>query len=476
MPFMIRQLAPTAQLADQDLLAALQTALPASVVQEVAAHDAPPTRRRKLPRDLTLLLIIAMNLFTHHPLEHVLFQLMHGLRLLWPDPDRLLATKGAICQARARLGAGPVVQLFHRVCQPLATEQTPGAFCYGLRLVALDGTVETVPDSPANVRAFGRHHSDRGEAAFPQVQAVYLVECGTHAILDAGFWPCHVSEHVGARRLTRSLQPGMLVMYDRGLHSFELAQILTRKQVHFLGRVSSTLVLHPERYLPDGSYLTRLYASDDRRRHPEDGVLVRVLRYTLDDPLRDPTGQVHRLVTSLLDPDHAPARDVVCLYHERWEIELTIAETACHQRPLANHPLRSRTPVGVIQELYGLLVAHYAIRSVMHDAAVQVGWDPDRLSFAESVRLICTAISDFQLVAPQDHPALYDRLLQDIRRCPLPPRRNRIQPRVVKRKMSSFLLKRESHRHPQQLTQTFPAVVTLRPPGLTKEVTLPSAA
>ena len=111
----------------------------------------------------------------------MLHKLVHGLRLFWPDPEIALAGKSAICQARYRLGARPVVALFHRVCGPLATAQTPGAFCFGLRLMALDGVVEDVPDSPANVRAFGRRHSDQETSAFPQVQGVYLSECGTHA-------------------------------------------------------------------------------------------------------------------------------------------------------------------------------------------------------------------------------------------------------------------------------------------------------
>lgn len=142
-----------------------------------------------------------MSLFTHHALDVVLQKMVHGLRLFWPDPDIALAGKSAMSQARYCLGARPLVTLFHRVCHPLATPQTPGAFCFGLRLIALDGTVEDVPDTLANVRAFGRHSRDRGVSAFPQVQGVYLSECGTHALLDAGFWSCHTSERVGALRL-----------------------------------------------------------------------------------------------------------------------------------------------------------------------------------------------------------------------------------------------------------------------------------
>jgi len=187
---------------------------PAAAIQAAAAVATVPTqRRRTLPTAVTLLLCIAMGLFTPQALDVVLATMTHGLRLFWPDPDPALATKGAIAQARYRLGARPVVALFHQACGPLATVRTPGAFLFGLRLLAIDGTVEDVPDSPANVRAFGRHHADRGDSAFPQVQGVYLIECGAHAVIDAGFWPCRIAERVGALWLPRHVGAGYSISY-----------------------------------------------------------------------------------------------------------------------------------------------------------------------------------------------------------------------------------------------------------------------
>ena len=174
----------------------------------------------------------------------MLGKLAQGLRLSWPDPEYPLPKDAAICYRRYQLGARPMVALFHRVCQPMATPNTPGAFLFGLRLMAIDGTVEDVHDTPENEAAFGRHHSDRGASAFPQVQGVYLVECGTHGIVDAGFWPCHTSERVGGFRMLRSVGPGMLVMWDRGFHDFDMimrawkqgAQVLSRLPAHEIGR------------------------------------------------------------------------------------------------------------------------------------------------------------------------------------------------------------------------------------------------
>jgi hypothetical protein len=169
---------------------------------------------------------------------------------------------------------------------------------------------------------------------------------------------------------------------------------------------------------------------------------------------------VHRLVTTLLDPAAAPALDLICTYHERWEVELTVDEVDTHQR-LAGRPLRSRRPVGVVQELYALLLAHYAVRALMHEAACQAGVDPDRLSFIHAVRVIHDAIPEFQMTAPAEHPRLYARLLRDIAQGRLPPRRNRSHPRVVKRKLSKFRLKRPEHTHWPQPSGPFRAAVAL---------------
>jgi hypothetical protein len=272
MGFIARQRLETSTFTDAIALEALERVVPLAMIQAVVADaDVPTERRRKLPADVTLLLCVAMGLFTREALTMVLHKLVHGLRLFRPGPDVALASESAISQARYRLGARPVVALFHRLCQPLAPARTPGAFRFGLRLMALDGVVEDVPDSPANVRAFGRRRGDRGASAFPQVQGVYPSECGTH---------------------------------------------------------------------------------------------------TVTDPARPGYGATHRLVTTLLNAREAPAPEVVCAYHDRWEIEPAIDEIDSHQR-LVRPPLRSQRPVGVVRELYGLLLAHDAVRAIMTDAAAQ---------------------------------------------------------------------------------------------------------
>jgi Insertion element 4 transposase N-terminal/Transposase DDE domain len=459
--FMIRQIPSDAKLSDEVALDALKAAVPQPVVEAVVADfGLRAERQRKLPTEVTMLLVITMNLFTRQSLQQVLIKMLKGLRLVWPDPSFATATKGAICQARYRLGARPIVELFHRVCRPMASQATRGAFLFGRRVMALDTTFEDVPDTPENARAFGRHWTDRGPSAFPQVQAVYLEECGTHAIIDAGFWPCHANQHAAAQRLLRSVGPGMLLTWDSGLHSFEIASKTRVRDAHFLGRVPAGAKFTPILNLTDGSYLAYIYPGDRRRRRRGEHLLVRIIEYTLTDPNRPGYGQVHRLMTSLLDANECPALELICAYHERWEIEITIDEIDTHQR-LPLHPLRSKKPVGVIQELYGLLIAHYAVRRVMHDCAIEHDIDPDRLSFTNAVELVCDAIHEFQTVARQDHPTLYQRLLGDIGRHRLPERANRTNPRVVKRKMSKFPLKRPRHRRWPQPTMTFREAVAM---------------
>jgi hypothetical protein len=446
MGYRLRAIADGVRFPDEVRLNALERAIPQAIVEAVITDlGAEEQRTRKLPAVVTLWLSVAMGLFTNIALEQVLIKMVKGLRYIWPDDeDYGTAKKSAICQARYRLGAQPVVELFHRVCKPIATEQTSGAFLFGLRLMSIDGDIEDIPDTPANVAFFGRHHGGRGDGAFPQMQAVYLCESGTHAICDAGFWPCHTSERVGGLRVLRSVGEGMLVMWDCGFHSFDMAVQTRQRKAHFLGRLPAHVKPKFVKALPDGSYLAYIYPSDYQRKKRGEHLLVRVIEYTIDDPNRSGHGELHRLITSLLDPDLYPAHTLACEYHQRWEVEITIDEVNTHQR-LPNIPLRSQKPAGVIQEAYGLLIAHYAVRSIMHQAALQSGLDPDRLSFINAVHIIRDTIAEFQMTTSEQLPRLYQRLLKDIARHRLPERDNRSNPRVVKRKMSKFKLKREKH-------------------------------
>jgi hypothetical protein len=357
-----------------------------------------------------------------------------------------------------------VVDLFHRVCRPLATPTTPGAFLFGLRLVALDGWNEEIPDTPANERAFGRPSGSHGPGAYPQILVTGLVECGTHATLDAIVGHCHSSAPAAARRLLRRVTAGMLLLVDAGLCHVALILRAHAQGAHVLGRIGTNLVLPPVRGLSDGSYLARLYdAAPTRRGKATPWIMIRVIVYTLDDPDRPGSGETRRLLTTLLDPVAYPARDLILAYHERWEIELTVDEIDTHQR-LPARPLRSKTPVGVVQEVYGLLVAHYLVRTVMYEAASEAGMDPDRLSFVRALGLILTVIPLAQLLDETTRETLYRQLLHDLRRAPLPPRELRHCPRMVKRRNAKYRVRNADY-HPSRLRLPFVHAIALTTMG-----------
>lgn len=437
-----------------------QAVTTADVEAALQAEGVETSRERKLNLVVTAFLVIFMNIYTSMSIGHVMRKIAKGLRYIWPNPDYPVPGDGAISYRRYQLGAQPMVTLFHQVCQPIATPETQGAFLFGLRLMAIDGTVEEAPDTPENAAVFGRHTGGRGASAFPLVQSVYLCECGTHVIVDAGFWPYHTSERVGGFRMLRSVEAGMLVMWDRGLHDYDMFVKVRQRESHVLARLPAHVKPKHVHTLPDGSFLAYLYPSDYHRRKCGEHLLVRVIEYTITDPNLTGYAEVHRLVTTLLDPAAYPVLDLVCAYHERWEIELVIDEIDTHQR-LLDRPLRSLKPVGVIQELYGLLIAHFAIRFLMHQAALRADVDPDRLSFVHAVEVIRDAVAEFQMTAPEQLSQLYDRMLRDIAATRLPERRLRINPRVVKRKMSKFLVKRPEHYNWPQPSKPFRQAVAL---------------
>jgi hypothetical protein len=296
-------------------------------------------------------------------------------------------TKVAIYKARERLGREPLELLFRAAAVPLAGESTRAAFYRGLRLMSVDGTCLDVADTPENEAEFGRPGSSRrqGGGAFPQLRLVALAESGTHAICDAAIGPYTTSEQALAGRLCGSLEEGMLCLADRGIYSFERFQTARKTGAQLLWRVMSHMLLPREEQLADGSYLTRIYKRQNDQRTKRAGERVRVIEYQLDDPALADTEQRYRLITTILDPDHGPASELAALYPQRWELESALDELKTHQRgPRA--VLRSRTPDGVYQEAYGHLCTHYAIRRVMHDAALRADLVPHRLSFIRSLR------------------------------------------------------------------------------------------
>ena len=328
---------------------------------------------------------MGMALHSDGSYEDVLALISDGLS--WAertDGSSRLANKAAISHARDRLGHEPMAKLFDRVALPLAEKDTPGCWLAGRRLVAIDGTCLDLADTPANDGFFGRPGVMKGErSAFPQARVVALAECGTHAMFDAVIGPYTTSENALTTDLLDRLEKGMLVLADRGFYSFEAWQKASKTGADLCWRVKDNLKLTSIKDLPDGSYLAEVFHStkDRKRRHP---VVVRVIEYTIEDG-REPVGPI-RLITTILDPDQAGAIELATACAQRWEIESAFDELKTHQRgPRA--VLRSKSPGLVIQEIWGHLCVHYAIRSLMFDAATQAGRDPDRVSFVAALRI-----------------------------------------------------------------------------------------
>jgi hypothetical protein len=345
-------------------------------------------RQRLMPARVVVYYVLALALFADASYEEVMRQLVEGLawesgwRESWEVP-----TKVAIYKARQRLGREPLELLFRAVAQPLGGEATREAFYRGLRLMSLDGTCLDVADTPENAAAFGRPGSSRreGGGAFPQARLVGLVESGTHAICDAALGPCSTSEKELADPLIDRLGEGMLCLADRGFYGFERFQRARATGAQLLWRVMSHMLLPREEQLVDGSYLTRIYKTQNDQRRKPAGERVRVIEYQLADPALAEEEQRYRLITTILEPDLAPAKELAALYPRRWELESALDELKTHQRG-PRVVLRSKTPDGVYQEAYGHLCTHYAIRRVMHDAALRADLVPHRLSFIRSLR------------------------------------------------------------------------------------------
>ena len=375
------------RLCEHVTLGVLARVVPVDLVDAVLRDTGRPSwRARQLLPRLVVYYVMALTLYAHASYDAVLRALVEGLRWLrWDGAAVDLACKSAITQARVRLGEAPLRELFRRVARPLAEPGTPGAWYRGRRLVSFDGTTIDVPDLPALERDFGRPSSPRGVSGFPQLRLLALLETGTHAIFAAALDGVATGEITLAHRIVAHLKPGMLCLADRAFVGYSLWRDAAATGADLLWRARHIAVFPCLRRLDDGSFLSRLYPSSDHRRRDRDGLTVRVIEYRMPGV---PGGdRIYRLVTTLLDARAAPAPELAALYHERWEDETVLAEvkvTMPGGRPI----LRSRRPDLIRQEVYGLLLTHFAIRQVMVEASQRAGCDPDTLSFVQTIEVI----------------------------------------------------------------------------------------
>jgi hypothetical protein len=395
----LAELPAGSRITDYISLGVIARFFPAEKIHEVLEQtNRASVRERDLPAHVVVYYVIALALYMRSSYREVLRCLLEGVQwLLDPSAKVKVAGKSGISQARSRLGAGPVKKLYETVVAPIAEKRTKGAWYRQWRLVSLDGSTLDVADTVENDQAFGRPGASRGCSAFPKIRFVGLLENGTHVLWGAHLDPYATDELTLAEKVIPLLSKGMLCMADRFFPSYKLWRMAAKTGADLLWRTRHNARLDVEKRLPDGSYLSRIYASTSDRRNGRKGIIVRVIDYRLKDV--EGSEPRYRLITTILNHEQAPAKQMAALYHERWEIETTLDELKTHLRG-AQIVLRSKTPELVRQEFFGLLMAHFAIRGLMHEAALKADEDPDRLSFLHSVHVVQRRMARYAAIPP----------------------------------------------------------------------------
>jgi hypothetical protein len=456
-------------------LGLLQEVIPASLIEDLLeTYQMWEQRERKTNMVTIVYWLIALHLYPSLSQRRVYGKLVSGLRTIRDDVAQQIPARSALCYRREQLGSEILQELFGKVAGPKATAQTPGAFWKGMRLLAIDGTVESVADTSDNREAFRYSTDDElSHSPFPQARLLLLVECGTHLICDAQISSCRQAETTGARLLLeRAGLEQSLILWDSGFHSSTAIFQVRASNGHVLGRLRSHVLQGPCDYLLDGSYLTWIY--EDQDHHRGERMLVRVIPYTFTDPrIPGAREQVYRLVTTLLDPFLYPAKDVVVIYHERWHVELVIDETRTHLR-LSARTLRSLTPEGVIQEISALLLAHVVIRTLMLQAAEHAQIRATQISFTQTIRIMDESLIPLGLVNAARRQHMVTSLIKEISSQRLPKQPVRIQARVVKRVRSRYERKKSEHYHapPLKLDLDFHQIIALVDSSLGRPILL----
>ncbi len=437
-----RDLAALSSQPSDERLRALERIIPMSAVQEVLVQTGHAKRHCPcLPHWFMVFYVISLGLFNDDSHTDVFKRLQRFRRGHTPP-------RNTIAQARKGLGIAPLRLLAEKIVKPLGTPDTPGAFYKGMRMMAVDGFKVDLPDTPENARVFGRPKSGRGEGAFAQARVLALCETGSHAFLRWQVKPLRRGEVSMAPVLLRHLEADMLLMWDRAFTSYKNVKLVRQRNAHLLARLKSGPIFKPTEVLKDGSFLSKIYPSSWHREHDRNGIVVRIIEYTLHDSGHADDGKVHRLLTTLLDAEEHPAEELIILYHERWEEELAIDELKTHLKEKV--VLRSQTPAGVIQEIEGLMLAHYAVRALMAEAAEREGLDPERLSFVGTLKILRCRLPEVPK-GPKDEAGRkrwWEDLVAEVGEVVLPERRLRVNPRVIKCKMSKWPKKRAHHRRP----------------------------
>ena len=402
--------------------------IPFEMVDEALAETGAVQRRvRDLPSRVVVYLLLAGCLFAELGYAQVWQRLVAGLEGL----DVATPTEAALTQARRRLGVKPLRFLFDLLRGPAATAQSTAVRWRGLLVCAIDGTIMSVADTAANLAVYSKQRGGAtGGSSYPMMRLLALVACGTRSVIDAVFGPISDGETTYAPRLLRSLRAGMLVLADRNFASGKLIAAIAATEADVLVRVRTGRgapklpVLRRDR---DGSYRSMFGGRPVRVIDAEISIATEAGRRT----------GTYRLVTTLLDPGRYPAFELIRLYHERWEIETAYLELK--SSILGGRVLRARTPAGVEQEVYALLVTYQILRTAMADAtATHTGIDPDRASFTVALHHARDLVAQAAGVIADTVIDLVGKIGRAVLANLMPDRRVRVNARTVKRAISKY--------------------------------------
>ena len=377
-----------ARLADYLSASLLARVVPPELVHEVLdAHGCNSQRLRSFPAVAGVYYCMALSLYPEAAYEEVFAAVAQGLAWAAGAAEPARVAKSSISGLRSKIGAAPLADLVQRCCLPMAdAQQHPAAFYVGLRLVALDGSNFELPDESDNVAHFGRPGSRTGVSGYPQAQCAVLVECSTHAILGANIGPYRASEWEICQPLLTRMGPGQLCLADRGFNGYEYWRQASATGAQLLWRCADNRQLPVVKALDDGSYLSAIYPSQlPRNEAREQAITVRVIEYAL--PGQEGTQPRYRLMTTLLDAAQAPALELAALYQQRWQVEAVFDELKTHLLQ-GRRVLRSKTAELVRQEFHGWVLAHYAVRWLLHQGAARQRLAHAELSFKGHVQLL----------------------------------------------------------------------------------------
>lgn len=440
------------QTCDSARLRALKVILSPEAIRRQVGDQLPSRYCKRITNDQLIWLIVGLGLFAGESYRQI-FRLCAATSVLVPS-------RATLTTARKRLTSGLFEQLTHGIVRLLAnlTANHSFAFYKGLRLIGIDGTLLDCPDTDANRKGFGRTSNQSSHGAFPKVRVVSLCELGTRVLWRSIIGTYHQSEQKLMRPLLEHLNRGMLLLADRHFGVAPIIYPLLSRKIPFLIRFKIDRIFTVEEPLHDGSYLSTIYLGKNDRARKRPGRTVRVIRYTHRDTHRPGSGVGHLLVTSLLDATKHPAQELVELYHVRWEEEIAFSEwkvSMCQSKML-----RSQSPEMVRQEIWGILLSHFIVRTLILRGAEQAQVEPRTISFTGALDILHARLPDAKQSRRLRRRWLAD-LITEISKEQLPQRVDRINPRKLKKRSKAWPTKQDTDRSPPKPTGTFASQIII---------------